>query len=281
MPAPKLGIPYHPKYINEAFEKTVHILKTRYFFEIHLLNWQHFDEKNSREIIDKCSSRIDGLLIPGGHYGLDFKLYGSDEKDDQLEKLFKSFLFQKALKKGMPILGICAGSALINVVLGGTIELLPKNKSHVNHDVFPLEGELAHTITVQPQTHLHDILRGKIKNNEPIVMKVNSWHHAANKQIAGNLRVSAQADDGVVEAVEIRYPGNPNCWGIQFHPEYIDPEQSPSEFLHQRRIIDAFRQASLQFQNKRQINTQIRANFFTHNSNSPNTEPSPAIQAKL
>lgn len=281
MPMPRLGIPFHPKYANAAFEKTVQVFQKKYLFEISLLNWQHFDENRPNEIINKYGRMIDGLLLPGGHYGLDLKLFDSDERDNNREKLFKTLLFQQALKKGMPVLGICAGHWLMNQVLGGTVELLPKN-GRVNHDVLPLNGALAHTVTVQPQTHLHDILCGRTRSNDPIVLEVNSWHHAANKEIADKVTVSARSDDGIVEGMELPYPGNPNCLSIQFHPEYLDQQKNPREERDQRRIIDAFRQASMQFQHKHQVNIEIRARFFSHDTNGlTKAEPKCGIQAKL
>ena len=103
-----------------------------------------------------------------------------------------------------------------------------------------------------------------------------------NKKIAEALTISAQADDGVIEAIEIPYPGNPNCWDIQFHPEYLDRKKSPIELLYQRRIFDAFRQASLQFQYKGQLNQQIQSGFFAKNiTNSHKIESVNSIQAKL
>jgi putative glutamine amidotransferase len=73
-------------------------------------------------------------------------------------------------KCGLPILGICHGLNVINIINGGKIEqdiTVFKALEKVDHDVFPLNGDLAHDITIKTDTHLHDILSGNdIKNKQ-------------------------------------------------------------------------------------------------------------------
>lgn len=123
----------------------------------------------------------------------------------------------------------------------------------------PLQGDLAHSMTIKAGTHLHDIVaNSKNSDNTDIEIKVNSWHHAAIKnKIGKDLIASAHAPDEVVEAIEMRFPGNPNYWGLQFHPEYVKQDKTPDEYEHQIRIILAFQKACKQFQNKRAVNTEI------------------------
>ena len=115
-----------------------------------------------------------------------------------------------------------------------------------------------------------------------MTLKVNSWHHAANKRIANRLRVSARAPDKVVEAVEMRYPGNPNCWGIQFHPEYVDANKNPLEYELHSRILKSFWKASLQFQYKGILLRDIKTcRFFSDAQNVSEVTKTVSIQSKL
>lgn len=159
---PKLGVPFHPKYKNLAFEQTVNSLANDFNFQIELLDWEAYEVGNPQLILE-CISSIDGLLLPGGHYGRDFKLFGSEgTQDTEREFAFKKRLTQQALNRGMPILGLCAGAIMLNVMFNGTVTLLPEKKDgsiKVNHDVMPLNGDLAHDIEVIVGRHLHDIYK--------------------------------------------------------------------------------------------------------------------------
>ena len=92
-------------------------------------------------------------------------------------------------------------------------------------------------------------------------MQVNSWHHTATKTIPEDFVVNARAPDGVIEGIEERYPGNSNCWGIQFHAEYIDKSKHPIEHERQSKIFKAFHKACLAYHHKRSSNKVLLQNF--------------------
>jgi putative glutamine amidotransferase len=48
---------------------------------------------------------------------------------------------------------------------------------------------------------------------------VNSIHHQAIRDVANELKVTATAPDGIVEAAEV--PGHPFAIGVQWHPENL------------------------------------------------------------
>jgi len=109
-----------------------------------------------------------------------------------------------AMERDVPLLGVCRGSQVMNVALGGTLEQhVPEVAGRVPH------GDGArHEIDVLPGTTLARLgaTRGV----------VNSYHHQAVGRLAPRLRVAARSTDGVVEAVE--GPGA-FCVGVQWHPE--------------------------------------------------------------
>jgi gamma-glutamyl-gamma-aminobutyrate hydrolase PuuD len=264
---PKLGVPYHHKYINSAFKQTVDSLAKDFNFQIEFLDWQAYEEGNVQLIL-KYTSSIDGLLLPGGHYGRNFKLFGSEEtQDSEREFAFKKELTQQALKRGMPILGLCAGTIMLNFMFHGTVTLLAEkkdNSSQVNHDVMPLNGDLAHDIEIIAGTHLHDILSGNRVQKDNIHIEVNSWHHGAIKMMAEKFIVSAYAPDGVIEAIEMKEPGNRNCFGLQFHPEYILAHKNPEVHKVLSRVLGAIWQACEQYHLKHKTHLELLG-FFTVN----------------
>ena len=83
---------------------------------------------------------LDGLLVTGGAFDVDPALFGDGTKHATVKTKDRRTAFEYAMVKGaierdMPILGICGGEQLLNVVLGGTLH------QHVP-DVFP--NGLAH-----------------------------------------------------------------------------------------------------------------------------------------
>ncbi|MDX3663586.1 gamma-glutamyl-gamma-aminobutyrate hydrolase family protein [Streptomyces sp. ID05-26A] len=150
---------------------------------------------------------LDGLVIAGGA-DIDPSTYGADRHEktgeprrDRDEAEFA--LVVAALKLDLPVLGVCRGMQVLNVALGGTLH------QHVEgHNPAPAVFE--HTeITVAQDTALHRILGGRTT--------VQCHHHQSLDRIADGLRVTAQAPDGTVEAVELE--GARFVVGVQSHPE--------------------------------------------------------------
>ena len=133
-------------------------------------------------------------------------------KDDRTE--FEFEITQKAIEFSIPVLGICGGQQLLNVVLGGTlIQHIPDViKGKINHEQTNPRDEPSHQINIIKNTKLH-----KITNTDN--MFVNSAHHQAVKKLGKDLIVNCSSDDGVIEGIE-----NPNlefCIGVQWHPEFL------------------------------------------------------------
>lgn len=136
-------------------------------------------------------------------------------------------LMRLALDSKKPALGICAGLQLMNIAGGGgLIQHLPQASDHTAKG---MEEDSSHAVEVYPETALAGIFgAGRIT--------VNSAHHqAANpSRLAGGLKVSARAEDGTIEGLELERPGKRFFVFVQWHPERIeDPE-------HRRKIFSAF-----------------------------------------
>lgn len=118
-------------------------------------------------------------------------------------------VLRAALASGTPVLGICRGMQLLNVLRGGSlVQHLPDRVGHNAHAPAPgVFGE--HRVTPVPGTRLAALLPGPAT--------VPTYHHQAVDRLGEGLTVSAHADDGTVEAVEV--PGAGFALGVQWHPE--------------------------------------------------------------
>lgn len=165
---------------------------------------------------------LDGLLVTGGAFDVDPALYGAEERHGTVtlkEKRtrFEWAILEGALARDLPVLGICGGQQLLNVVLGGTlIQHIPDAiAGALPHEQPNPRTEPGHEVTVVPGTLLHRIT-GRDR------MAVNSAHHQAADRLGRGVVASAHAADGVIEAIEA--PRYRFCLGVQWHPEYrIDP----------------------------------------------------------
>jgi putative glutamine amidotransferase len=120
---------------------------------------------------------------------------------------------RKIIAKKMPLLGICWGEQLLNILLGGTLyqDIPAEIGTEIAH-----KSKQPHEIQVDKESLLYKIV-GKER------YKVNTSHHQSVKKPGANLIVSAVAADGVIEAIE--HTGQPFCIGVEWHPEYLDSEQ--------------------------------------------------------
>lgn len=190
---------------------------------------------HTAEDVNAYLEHIDGLVITGGNFDVDPALFGDKTRHDTVtlkenRTSFEIAVTKSALEKKMPILGICGGQQLLNVVLGGTlIQHIPAEiQDPLAHEQPNPRNEAGHTIEITKGTMLYDIVGAT-------EMNVNSAHHQAAKEVAAGTIINAVAPDGVIEGIEA--PAERFCLGVQWHPEFeIDDGDS--------RIFDAFVSAS-------------------------------------
>lgn len=121
-------------------------------------------------------------------------------------------LVRHALKRRVPILAICRGSQLVNVVCGGTlyVDVQEEKKSPLKHIDYDNYDGYRHPVTILPGTPLAKWYRQE-------TVAVNSYHHQGIRNLARRFRPMAHADDGLVEAYYD--PRAKFVVGLQFHPE--------------------------------------------------------------
>lgn len=182
---------------------------------------------------------MDGLLLTGGG-DIDPSYFGEepdplirtiDKSRDQLEMA----LISEAVNRNIPVFGICRGLQLMNVSLGGTLiqDIASHIQSTVLHDdhAHSSRQNLAHAVKIEPDTLLHSILKSDH-------VEVNSFHHQAIGKLGENLKATAWADDGIVEAIEL--PDRPFFLAVQWHPEEFWREPSRFGALFER-FVEASR----------------------------------------
>ncbi len=174
---------------------------------------------NNKAAVSRFIRLIDGLLISGGGFDIDPKFYG-EKPHHKIGKTipertdFEFELLKSAVKKRMPVLGICGGHQLINVYFGGTLyqDIKSQHKGAMNHKQSTPSDKPSHSIKIYPSTKLSKIIGGGS-------LMANSTHHQSIKKVAGGFKASAVAEDGIIEAIE--YNGNAFIMGIQWHPENL------------------------------------------------------------
>ena len=164
-------------------------------------------------------TRLDGLLISGGDFDIDPSWFGNDQKHDTVKTKdrrthFEFAITEASLTNNIPVLGICGGQQLLNVVLGGTlIQHIPDTVvDALAHEQPNPRDESGHSVTVMADTLLHQIV-GRSE------LAVNSAHHQAAQDVGDGVVINALAPDGVVEGIED--PRQHFCLGVQWHPEYL------------------------------------------------------------
>jgi putative glutamine amidotransferase len=133
-------------------------------------------------------------------------------------------IVREAVARGVPLLGVCRGSQVMNVALGGTLE------QHVPD----VPGRGPHGDGVR---HPVEIVPGTLLGRLGARATVNSYHHQAVGRLAAPLRVAARSPDGGVEAVE--GPGA-FCVGVQWHPERVGNDEPFGSGLF-RALVEAAR----------------------------------------
>lgn len=172
---------------------------------------------SNAEDIKKYYHMIDGLVIPGGDFDIPPEMYGEEahptvtnirrERTD-----FEAGLAKLCLNDNKPILGICGGMQLINVVTGGSLiqDIPSQYETKQSHQVKDRNSP-AHKAHIKENTKLFKIT-GVAEAG------VNTAHHQAVKKV-GECVVNATACDGLIEGIE--HPTHKFCIGVQWHPEYL------------------------------------------------------------
>ena len=173
-----------------------------------------------KALIADTVARLDGILLPGSDTDVDPARFGEqphpnlgtviDEKDET-----DLLVLEEAERLGLPVFAICFGMQLLNVFRGGTLvqDIGSQVEDPIKHQQGLPLARRSHAIRVESDSLLERALGvGQATTN------VNSHHHQAIGKVGNNLRVTAFAPDGVIEAIEDARSGR-FTFGVQWHPE--------------------------------------------------------------
>ena len=182
-------------------------------------------EKNNSEDIYKCGGFVltGGIDIHPSFYNGE-KIYTNNPSSFQPDRdLFEEKIYRYSQLNKLPVLGICRGMQLINVLQGGKLiqDLDNSNTRHRKE-----ESDKEHAIVAENDSLLHQIA-GSFSGH------VNSAHHQAidPNAIGNNLMANAYDDDDekIIEGLEFKNKTDKAfmlC--VQWHPERMKgKEENP------------------------------------------------------
>lgn len=172
-----------------------------------------YNNADAEMLADMC----DGFLFTGGQ-DVDPAVYGAEKTElcgeccperDTMEKL----LLDIAMKRDIPVLGICRGIQFINACLGGTLwqDIPTQFSDKLTHCQKPPYNKPVHDVMIDRNSPLHELLKKEC-------IAVNSYHHQGVRELSPGLKSMASAPDGLVEAVYA--PDHKFLWAVQWHPEF-------------------------------------------------------------
>jgi len=182
----------------------------------------------NRADFDALVRTLEAILLPGspadvnpGRYGS--KCHPKTADADPARERTDYALLHHAFSAKKPVLAICYGTQLLNVYLGGTLlqDIPSELRTTIRHSkdgLPPGSPDPYHRARIEAGSKLAALPGMSELASEGFSVEVNSSHHQSILTPGRGLRVTAQAPDGVIEAVEWTGDGN---WvvGVQWHPE--------------------------------------------------------------
>ena len=209
---PKIGIVICGFTENRQFVTNPYIQSIRYSKGLPII----LPLVRSDRLISEYVKLCDGFLFCGGG-DITPLLFGEEPRKgngstDITVDLFQIRLMKQILRSRKPVLAICRGIQILSVACGGTIwqdlSLIPGSTlDHMQQSASRVE--VSHLIRTEPGSLLRRYIGSRIF--------VNSYHHQAVNSPGKDVRVSAKASDGTIEAIELR--SHPFAVGVQWHPE--------------------------------------------------------------
>ncbi|OHX64864.1 gamma-glutamyl-gamma-aminobutyrate hydrolase family protein [Flammeovirga pacifica] len=191
-----------------------------------------------RDKVIRILDQVQGLVLQGG-VDVAPETYQESPigpwKGDAYRDEYELFLIEEALKRGLPIYGICRGFQLLNVYFGGTLyqDTITQRPASLVHRSAVKYDQVYHSISINKGTHLYDLYPFDHQ------VQVNSIHHQAIKDLGKDLEIWALSEDGLIEAFGSKKYPKGKVMGVQWHPEFsntlketvINPQPLYQSFL--------------------------------------------------
>lgn len=172
--------------------------------------------------VGEAADRVDALIIAGGG-DIDPARYRSEAHERTgyvrpARDAAEFALAQRAFDRRIPVLGICRGLQVLNILRGGTlIQHLPDRLGGDERHA-PAPGRYGrHRVHLVAGSRTAQVY-GRTE------FEVATYHHQAVDTLGTGLVVTGRAPDGIVEAIEV--PGHPFAVAVQWHPE-VDDDLAP------------------------------------------------------
>ncbi|MBB4824517.1 putative glutamine amidotransferase [Sporosarcina luteola] len=172
-------------------------------------------EKDIKRIVEA----LDGLLLSGGDdvapYLFDEEPHPELGKVTPERDVTEVALARQFLNANKPILGICRGMQLLNIVCGGSVYqdiTAQYDGPLLQHRQKAAKSFASHVVTLAPKSLLHQIVGRD-------AIRVNSFHHQAVREVPSPFVVTGQTSDGIIEALES--VNHYFVLGVQWHPEEL------------------------------------------------------------
>lgn len=176
------------------------------------------------------AERVDGLLIGGGD-DIAPTLYGGEVRpgiriDPRRDSVELSML-EHVLPSQKPVLGICRGSQMLNVAMGGNLHA----------DIYETYGDIPKlrtalpkkSVSIRPGTRLAEFL-------ECQDCRVNALHHQSVNLLGDGLQIAAEDQHGIIQGIEIKDTSR-FVFGVQWHPEFLVFDRGQQRLF--RRLVAA------------------------------------------
>ena len=190
-------------------------------------------------IIDEYLSECDALVLQGGS-DLSPESYNEPYLDqnkwpgDKYRDDYEFRLIDQALKRNLPIFGICRGFQILNAFFGGTLhqDIPSEINTSIEHRSAEKYDKIYHEIELTGETFK------KIHGNKDKI-KINTVHHQCVKKLADCFQVEAICpDDQIIEAFTHKEMDKHFIFGVQWHPEFNHSLRETIE--HEKPLLDYF-----------------------------------------
>ncbi len=207
------------------------------------------------EYVETILDKLDGVLLPGSASDVDPLRYGREPHRKlgpvhPLRDETDALVLREVERRAMPLLAICFGLQIWNVVRGGTLiqDIESQLPEAIRHEQGAPRGRRSHRVRLLAESGL-----AKLAGDESAL--VNSHHHQAIETVGEGLRATAWTADGLIEALEDQRTDR-WAYGVQWHPE-IDWEQD----AFSENLFESFIEAARQFAGQSVVEPQLEANL--------------------
>jgi putative glutamine amidotransferase len=175
-------------------------------------------KKQVTKIAEEYIKNSDALILQGG------QSIGEEESRD----LFEEVLLEFAIKKCIPILGLCRGLQIINVFFEGTLKKVEDKELHLVYKDMDADDMNFNTVDL---SHRHEltIMKDSFLNQSlnKTTTQVNSAHEQGIDILGKGLQIEAKSEDNLIEAISNM---ERKILAVQWHPE-MDLDNPDSKLI--------------------------------------------------